>query len=259
MNLKHLILTILVLLFPTVVFARKPIVSRPIVLDKNHWMARVDLDIGLVHGRSFKDFYFGSHEPLKRESGLVVAYGFARGFEAGLGIEPYVVDRYGKRFGAVHGHVRARILKWLSGEVGISAPSWGLFNENNISKLGLWLGLPLHWEVSRGSFAVFLRPDLVIGLLPQGQGDPSAQLRVQTDFGMGLNISPQVYLEVAMGYYQTVHPVRRIKLPVSIAVAYSFKSGIDVRGAVVFWDLHPGLGLGLTHFRGISFSLSKYW
>jgi len=240
-------------------FARTPIVSRPIVLDKRHWFARVDLDIGVVHGRSFKDFYFASHEPFKRESGLVVGYGFARGFEAGIGISPYVSDRRGKRFGAVHGHARARILKWLSGEIGISSPSWGLFNESNLGKLGIWLGLPIKWEASRGSFALFVRPDLVIGLLPQTQGDPSAQLRVQTDVGLGLNVSPEVYLELAMGYYQTVYPVRRMKLPVSIAVSYSFKGGIDLRGAVVFWDLHPDLGLSPTHFRGISLSISKYW
>lgn len=260
MNLKKSIVTLLFLLCPSIVLAQGVIVSRPIVLARNHWKARVDFDIGVVHGRGFKDFYFASHEPFKRESGLVVAYGFVRGFEAGLGVAPYVSDRRGKRFGAVHGHVRARILKWLAAEVGVSSPSWGFFNEDNLGKLGLWFGLPVHWEVSRGSFAVFFRPDLVIGLMPQTRGDPSAQLRVQTDVGLGLNVSPELYLELAIGYYQTVHPVRRLKLPLSIAVSYTFKkSGIDLRGAIVFWDLHPDLGLSATHFRGFSMSLSKYW
>ncbi len=257
--LKRFAIIFLSLVVPGIALARQPIVSRPTVLPRGHWMAEVDMDIGVVHGRSFKDFYFASHEPLKRESGLVIGYGFARGFDVGLGVSPYVADRRGKRFGAVHGHVRARILKWLAGEVGVSAPAWGLFDEAHTSKVGLWLGLPLHVEVSRGGFAVFLRPDLVIGLSPQDKQDPAAQLRVQTDLGLGLNVSPELYLELSVGYHQVVHPVRRLELPVGIAISYSFKSGIDLRGALVFWNLHPDLGLSATHFRGISLSLCKYW
>ena len=261
-ELKKILLTTIfsvALIVTSAVFGQVPVVSRPIVLEKSQWLTRVDLDIGMVHGRSFHDFFLASHEPMKRVSGLVVAWGFAKGFETGIGVSPYVKDRRGQRFGAVHGYVRARIMRWLAGEIGISAPSWDLFDEPHIGKLGLWFGLPLHLELSRGGFAVFFRPDLAIGLMPADAGDPSVQLRVLTDIGLGLNISPQVYLELAMGYHQTVKPVRRLQLPVSIAFSYSFKGGVDLRAAVVFWDLHPDLGLSSTHFRGLSLSLSKYW
>ena len=257
-SLRLLLLGLILCLSPAVSARVLPFVSRPLVFQKGSGEAGLDLEVGLVHDRSFKDYYIYSHEPVRRLKGLWGVVGVGSHLMVGGSVAPLIIDRRGKRFGGVQFMLRWSPFEWVGTDVGLGYRLWAEPEERSNCRVWFRFGIPLHIPISRDSFGLEIRPDVYFGFLPDDSSKGS-MVRVVVDSGIFLNLSRQVVLAVLAGYRRTVRPLSRYHVPISLLFAYTLKSGWTLRGSLDFWDLHPGLGLDGSHYRGLSIGVVRGW
>ncbi len=236
-----------------------PVSSRPISLSKGQYQFGVDLEIGVIHDRSLKDFYIYAHRPLKPISGLWARLGLIKHLELGIGLSPYIKDRRGTRFGGMQGYIRWAPITFIGLELGVRNPAWGLTKFPTTSTLGSYAAIPFKIEISRGSFALSGRIQGTLGWLPHDNNLKSPLFRLDVEYGFLLNLSNAVALEVLSGFRKVIRPDKRTEIPVSLVFSYTFKNAWEAAFSLDFWNLRPDNGLPATHYKGFCISIDKYW
>lgn len=259
-----------------------PLVDRPLVLTEGVGEIALDFTVGLNADSPGKTIGMGTVLFGDRHSGVSVAYGFAKGIEAGLSIPyfnvEYTTDRVteyniamkgwpllrdtstANHFGPAEVWGRFRLTDFIAAEVSVLIP----IERIRYNRVGARIGLPIKYVIKPKLLAFHIQPEVTLGF---GQSDVSMNTTIQANFFIdtGLTVNPikELALDLSLGYGRMLAPspseldtdltaLGTGYLPVSLALMYSPIPAIDLTMGFSLDNLTPGTGHGPADSRSLT-------